>query len=182
MRKCGYGAEGLPWETCVSVDAFGSGEPEVDSPSSSSSESMVNSFGGSGMQNSFAVQSCTERRWYIRIHCCPILSLRDASRNRWRHTQVAVSCVTTWPPPTHTSSKRHRMPFVIQPLRKICCTFPSAYVRGPGFISIADLASEIEMIRPFHYRGDGLSLPCKRHFIANVTKVICTINTVTMHH
>jgi hypothetical protein len=32
------------------------------------------------------------------------------------------------------------------------------------------------MIRLFHYRSDGLSLPCKRHFTANATKVICTIN------
>jgi hypothetical protein len=31
------------------------------------------------------------------------------------------------------------------------------------------------MIRLFHDGGDGLSLPCKRHFTANVTKVICTI-------
>ena len=50
----------------------------------------------------------------------------------------------------------------------------AAYVRGPGFKLVADLASEIQMIRLFHYRGDGLSLPC--NFIANVTKVICTIN------
>ena len=49
---------------------------------------------------------------------------------------------------------------------------------GPGFGLIADLASEIQMIRLFHYRGGGLSLPCKRHFTANVTKVICTTNTV----
>ena len=36
-------------ETCGSVDAGGSGEPAVDS-SSSSSESMVNSFGGLGTE------------------------------------------------------------------------------------------------------------------------------------
>jgi len=47
---CGCGAEDLPWETCGSVDAGGSGEPEIDSPSSSSSESMVNSFGDSGTE------------------------------------------------------------------------------------------------------------------------------------
>ena len=46
----GCGAEDLPWETCGSVDAGGSGEPEVNSPSSSSSESIVNSFGGSGTE------------------------------------------------------------------------------------------------------------------------------------
>ena len=45
---CGCGAEDLPWETCGSVDAGGSGEPKVDSPSSSSSQSTVNSFEGSG--------------------------------------------------------------------------------------------------------------------------------------
>jgi len=46
---CDCGAEDLPWETtCGSVGAGGSGESEVDSPSSSSSESMVNSFGVSG--------------------------------------------------------------------------------------------------------------------------------------
>ena len=50
MRTCGCGAEDLPWDTCGSVDAGGSGEPEVDSPSSSSSESMVNYFGGSGTE------------------------------------------------------------------------------------------------------------------------------------
>ena len=74
------------------------------------------------------------------------------------------------------------MSFAIQSLRKMCCTFTAAYVRGPGFVLVADLASEIQMIRLFHYRGDGLSLPCKPHFTANVTKVIYTINTVTRHH
>ena len=47
---CGCGTEDLLWETCGSVDAGGSGEPEVDLPSSSSSESTVNSFGGSGTE------------------------------------------------------------------------------------------------------------------------------------
>ena len=47
---CGCSAEDLPRETCGSVDAGGSGEPEVNSPSSSSSESIVNSFVGSGME------------------------------------------------------------------------------------------------------------------------------------
>jgi len=74
------------------------------------------------------------------------------------------------------------MPFIIQPLRKNCCTFTAAYVRGPGYVLVADLASEIQMIRLFFYRGDDLSLPCLRHFTANVTKVICTINTVTRQH
>ena len=50
VRMYGCGAEDPPWETCGSADAGGSGEPEVDSPSSSSSESMVNSFGGSGTE------------------------------------------------------------------------------------------------------------------------------------
>ena len=112
-----------------------------------------------------------ESRWYIRIYYCPLLFLRGASRNRWHHTEIAVSCVITWLPPNHRNSNQHRMSFVFQPLRKICCTFTAAYVRGPGFVLVADLASEIQMIRPFHYRGDGLSLPCKRHFIANVTKL-----------
>ena len=49
MRVCGCGAEDLPWETCGSVDTGGP-EPEVGSPSSSSSESMVNSFGDSGTE------------------------------------------------------------------------------------------------------------------------------------
>ena len=44
---------------------------------------------------------------------------------------------------------------------------------------VADLASEIQMMRLFHYRGDGLSLSCERHVTTNVTKVTCTINTVT---
>jgi len=47
---CGCVAEDLLWETCGSVNAGGSGEPEVDLPLSSSSESMVNSFGGSGIE------------------------------------------------------------------------------------------------------------------------------------
>jgi len=55
------------------------------------------------------------------------------------------------------------MSFAIQLLRKICCTFTAAYVRGPGFVLDADLASEIQIIRLFRYRGDGLSLTCKRH-------------------
>ena len=47
---CGCGAEVLPWEACGVVDAGGSGEPEFHSLSSSSSESTVNSFGGSGTE------------------------------------------------------------------------------------------------------------------------------------
>jgi len=47
---CGCGAEDLPWETCGSVDAGGSGETDIDSPSYSSYESMVNSFGSSGKE------------------------------------------------------------------------------------------------------------------------------------
>jgi len=43
----------------------------------------------------------------------------------------------------------------------------AAYVWGPGFVLVADLASEIQMIRLFHYRGDDLPFPCKRHFTAN---------------
>jgi len=52
----------------------------------------------------------------------------------------------------------------------------AAYVRGPGFILVADLASEIKMIRLYHYRCDGLSLSCISPFTANVTKFICIIN------
>ena len=74
------------------------------------------------------------------------------------------------------------MSFAIQPLRKICCTFTAVYMRGPGFVLVADLASEIQMTRLFHYRGDGLTSPCKGHFTANVTNVICTIKTVTTQH
>jgi len=144
---------------------------------------MVNSFGGSGSE---IPSPCgTGRRAdsaYIRIHYCPRLFLRVASRNRWHHTEVAVSCVITWLPPNHRNSKQHRISFAIQPLRNICCTFTAAHVRGPAFVSVADLAFEILMIRLFHYRGDGLSLLCKRHFTADVTKFICTINTVTRHH
>jgi len=128
------------------------------------------------------VRTWTESRWYIRINYCPLPFLRDTSRNRWRHTEVAVTCVITWLPPNHRNSKRHRMSFAIQPLRKICCTFTAAYVRGPGSVLVADLSSEIQTIRHFHYRGNGLSLPSKRHYTANITKVICTINRVTRHH
>jgi hypothetical protein len=63
------------------------------------------------------------------------------------------------------------MSFAIQPLRKICCKFMAAYVRGPGFVFVADLACQIQMIRLFHYHGDGLSLPCKRYFTESVTKL-----------
>ena len=49
MRMCSCGAEDLLWETCGSVDAGGSEEPEVDSPLSLS-ELLVNSFGGLGME------------------------------------------------------------------------------------------------------------------------------------
>ena len=111
-----------------------------------------------------------------------LLLLRDASRNRWHHTEVAGSSVIAWLPPNHKNNKRHRMSSAIQPLRKICCTFTAAYVRGPGFDLVADLGSLIQMIRLFHTRSDGLSLPCKRHFTTDVTKVICNINTVTRHH
>ena len=102
-----------------------------------------------GNGNSFAVRNWTESRCYIRIHCCPLLFLRDASRNRWHHTEVAVSCVIIWLPPNHTNSKRNRMSFATQLLRKICCTFMTAYMRGLGFVSVADLESEIQMIRLF---------------------------------
>jgi len=54
---------------------------------------------------------------------------------------------------------------------KVCCTFTAAYVRGTRFVLTADLASEIQIIRLFHTRGDGLSLPCIRHFTGNVTTV-----------
>jgi hypothetical protein len=127
---------------------------------------FIRSFGNG---NSFAVRNWTESGWYIRIHYCPLFS-------SWS-TEVVVSCVISWLPPNHRNSKRHRVSFVIQPLRKICCTFTAAYVWGPGFILVADLASEIKMIRFFHYCNYGLSLSCKCHFTANVTKVICTINT-----
>jgi len=57
----------------------------------------------------------------------------------------------------------------------------AAYVQGPGVVLVADLASKTQMICLFHYCGNGLSLPCKHHCTANVTKVICTINTVMRH-
>jgi len=63
------------------------------------------------------------------------------------------------------------MSFAIQPLRKICCTLTAASLWGPGFVLVADLASDIQMIRLSHYRGDGISSPCKSHFTANVTKL-----------
>jgi len=64
----------------------------------------------------------------------------------------------------------------------ICISHKVSDILRPGFVLVADLVSEVQMISLFHYRGDGLSLSCKRHFTANVTKVICTINTVTRHH
>jgi hypothetical protein len=90
--------------------------------------------------------------------------------------------VIAWLPPNHRNSKRHHMSFAIQPLRKICCTFTAVYVRGSGFVLVANLASEIQMILLFHYLGDGLSLPSKCPFTTNVTNAICTINTVTTQH
>jgi hypothetical protein len=44
------------------------------------------------------------------------------------------------------------MSFAIQPLQKICCTFTAACVWGLGFILVADLVSELQMVRLFHYR------------------------------
>jgi len=183
---CGCGAEDLPLETCGSVDVWFSRRRRLRRTRGRLAFVLVVWTNGKffrrfGNGNSFAVRNWTESRWYIRIHYCPLLFLRDASRNRWRHTEVAVSCVIIWLPPNHMNSKRHRLSFAIQPLRNVCCTFMAAQVRGPGFVLVTDLASEIQMIRPFHYRGDDLSSPCKRHFTANVTNVICTINTVTRH-
>jgi hypothetical protein len=63
------------------------------------------------------------------------------------------------------------MTFAIHSLRKFCCTFTAAYVRGPAFVLVADIASETQVIRLFHYRGFGLSLLYKRHFTANVTNL-----------
>ena len=45
---------------------------------------------------------------------------------------------------------------------------------GPGFILVADLASEIQTIRLLHYRGGGLSLPCKCRFTANALSALLT--------
>ena len=133
-----------------------------------------------GNGNSFAVRNRTESRWYIWIHYCPLPFLRDASRSRWHHTEISVSCVFIWHPPSHRNSNWHRMSFNIQLLRRICFTFTAAYVRGPGSVLVAVLSSEIQIVRPFHYRGDDLSFPCKRHFTAIVTKDICSC-TVTRH-
>ena len=44
-------------------------------------------------------------------------------------------------------------------------------MRGTGFVLVADLSSEIQILGPFHYCGDGFSLPCKCHFTAIVTKI-----------
>ena len=92
-----------------------------------------------GNGNSFAVRNWTKSGWYIRMHDCPLLFLRDASTNRWHHTEVAVSCLITWLPPNHRNSRRHRMAFAIQPLRKIYCTFTAANVWGPDFVLLSVL-------------------------------------------
>jgi hypothetical protein len=47
-------------------------------------------------------------------------------------------------------------------------------VRDPGFVLVANLAFDNTNDTPFHYLGDGLSLPCKRHFTANVTQALLT--------
>jgi len=146
VRMCGCGTEDLPWETCGSVEASGSEVRLAIVLVVGIDGKFIRRFGNG---NSFTVRNWTESRWCIRIHYCPPLFLRDASRNRLHNTEVAVSCVITWLPPNHRNSKRYRMYFRIQPLRKICCTFTAAYVRGPGFILVADLASEIKIIRPF---------------------------------
>jgi len=181
MRLCGCDAEDLAWETCSSVDAGGSGEPEVDSPSSSSSELMVNAFGGSGTE----IRSpCGTGRTADGI-LDTLLSTSFSSwcpRNRWQHTEVAVSCVITWLPPNYRNSKRQRMSFVIQPLRKIFCTFTAAYLRGPGFILVAHLASEIQMIGLFLLSRWWLFFALQTPLHRKCNKVICTINTVKRHH
>ena len=135
-----------------------------------------------GNGSSSAVRNWSESRRYIRIRYCPLLFLREASRNRRHQAEVTVSCVITWLPPNHRNSKRHRTSSAIQPQRKICSACNAAYLREPGFVLIADLASEIQMIHLFQCRAYGLSLTCKSHFIANVTKDICIIITVTRHH
>ena len=78
--------------------------------------------------NFFAMRNWTESKWFIRIHYCPLVFHCDASRNRWHRTEVAVSCVIAWIPPNHRNNKRHRMSFVIQPLREVCRTFVAACV------------------------------------------------------
>jgi len=82
------------------------------------------------------------------IHYCPLLFLRDASRNRWHHTELAVSCMITWLPPKHRNSKRHRMSVAIQPLQKICCTFTAAYVPGPLDVKNTKILMYKVLIRP----------------------------------
>ena len=156
---CGCGTEDLPWETWFSR------RRQLGRTRGRLAFVRIDGkfFWRFWNGNSFAVRNWMESRWYIRIHYCPVLFLRDASRNRWHNTDVAVSCVITWLLPNHRNSKGHRMSFVIQPLQKICCTFTAAYVWGPGFVLVAYLASEIQMIRLSHYRVD--SLFC----LANVT-------------
>jgi len=117
------------------------------------------------------VRNWSESRWYIRILYCPLLFLRDSSRNRWHHTEVAVSCAITWLPPNHRNSKRHLMFFAIQPLGKIFCTFTAAYVRGPMNCLGRRSCVRITNDRPFSLSRWWPSLPCKRHFTANVTKL-----------
>jgi len=170
---CGCGAEDLPWETRGSVDAGYSGEPEVDSPSSSY-ESMVNSFGGSGTE---IPSPCgTGRRaggifGYTIVH----FSSRCLQKQVAPYRSSSQLCAYLGPSkPQQTTSHV----FCHSATAKDLLHVYGSICARPRIC----LASEIQMIRLFHYRGDGLSLPCERHFIANVTKVTCTVNTVTRHH
>jgi hypothetical protein len=176
VRMCGYGAEDLSWETCGSVDAGGSGEPKVNLPSPSS-EWMVSSFGGSRAEIHSPCGTGRRADGIFRYTIAHFFffvmppetggTIQKQQSVAWLHgflqTIVTANGIASLLPFSHC--------------KMICCTFTAAYVRGPGFVLVADLASEIQMIR-----GDGLSLPCKHHFTTNVTRGICTINTVTSHH
>jgi hypothetical protein len=78
---------------------------------------------------------------------------------------------SNWLPPNNRNSKTASHDFAIQSMRKICCTFTAEYMRGSVFFLVAGISSEIQMICLFHYRGNGLSLLCKRHLTANVTNL-----------
>ena len=70
---CGCGAEDLPWDTCGSVDFGGPGEPKVDLPLSSLSESVVNSF-----EVSFLLSTCLKPQSLLRW-----LLISESSKKVW---------------------------------------------------------------------------------------------------
>jgi hypothetical protein len=89
--------------------------------------------------------------------------------------------VITLLPQNHRNNKRHRMflPFshrqkLLHIYGRTCAEPWNCLGRRSGIPNPNDTPFPLSRWWPF--------LPCKRHFTANATKAICTVNTVTRHH